>query len=134
MVNILEEVANSNAPEKKGKDKEISLQELEKHFDDITKDEEYDNEKQIRKLVEAFQKNLKHPKYTFETEEIQREIVRNSKKFSDISENTIKVYQFCQILQGKRELKKDGSEKINIDGNEIPQEMIAARIAVYAKE
>gem|GEM_PF-5053936 len=70
---------------------------MEKHFDEITKDDD-DDKKQINKLIKAFEKNLEKKAYDFDYIEIKEDILLNHSLLSmDI--NTIKVYQLCKILE-----------------------------------
>ncbi|OQB42620.1 MAG: hypothetical protein BWY04_00056 [candidate division CPR1 bacterium ADurb.Bin160] len=107
MVNIsLKEIAkfDDNA-------QDISLKDLETSFDNLIKKEKDINKFVSKTLVPKLEKNLEQ--YNFNSENIQTEILEKLKneKFSDISENenTIKIYQLCQILQNK-------NANITIDG------------------
>ncbi len=100
MADILKEVANINtSEEEKKKDTEIVLSELEKHFDIIAEDKKND-ERQIRKLVEAFEENLKNNEYAFDYAGIKNDIL--DKWVSNLDVNTIKVYQLCKNLEIKK--------------------------------
>lgn len=89
MVDILEKVAEQD--EKKT---EISLMEIEKSFDNIIKNPEDEN-----KLIIALEKNVIKEKYAFEYSDIKNQIVQSDIDLSELSENTIKVYQLCDRLE-----------------------------------
>ncbi len=125
MVNIsLKEIAkfDDNA-------QDISLKDLETSFDNLIKKEKDINKFVSKTLVPKLEKNLEQ--YNFNSENIQTEILEKLKneKFSDISENenTIKIYQLCQILQNK-------NANITIDGilwESIVNDLVNNRLQFY---
>ena len=89
---------------------------MEKHFDEITKDKENDDN-QVAKLIKALESNIdKNAEKFLNPKDIIKDIF-DKENFSTIkyNKNIIKVYQLCKRLEDKQERKMDG---------ELPQEMI----------
>lgn len=144
MADALHEIANIDNT--KGEDMEISLSEIEKSFDDITKDEKKDDAKQVEQLVKAFEKNLLKPKYMFDYEKIKKQIIEENMDISDMPESKIKVYQLCKRLESvsgkvailpedvkkkqKKIIIKQNREYLNLNGK-IWTDLISDKILSY---
>lgn len=121
MADILEQIAKTEWNEH-----EISLWELEKHFDEITNNEK-DDKKEIAKLVKALEKNIEKKKYEIDSKWIIEKIINQDKDFSKFDKNTIKIYQLCRNLESEKAWM---GKCMEIDGN-IWTELIEDRIATY---